>query len=252
MSALLFGDRRVGWAVGLILPHAWINMSMGMSEAPLLALELAALLLARRNRTAAAGIVFGWAGLTRPVACFALAGLVLQQWTRGHARRAAATAIIAALVVAIGMFLLRFVTGESLRGVHEYINSPRAYGGHIFTWPFHSILWMTFYGHVPVGRWIYIIAHVMLAIGGCVILARQNSRMDVLALPWLALNTLFVLCVGLGPGGWGFNHFPRFMIPALPPLAWSWRKLLPARAWLYIPLCAIFFVMAIYGIRDCP
>ena len=42
--------RRVGWAmVGLFPPHYAINSTLGMGEAPLLALTLAGLLLARQR-----------------------------------------------------------------------------------------------------------------------------------------------------------------------------------------------------------
>jgi hypothetical protein len=73
--------------------------------------------------------------------------------------------------------------------------------------------------------------------------------MEVLAFTWLALNTLFVLCIGLGPGAWGFNHFPRFTIPALPALAYAWRRFLPASPWLYIPLIAVLFYIGVVGVR---
>jgi hypothetical protein len=95
-------------------------------------------------------------------------------------------------------------------------------------------------------------AHVLACIGGCVMLSRKNSPTDLLAFIWLSLNTLFVLCVGLGLGGWGFYHFPRFTIPALPALAWSWRRFLPASAWLYIPFGIILFAIAVVGVHTCP
>jgi hypothetical protein len=149
------------------------------------------------------------------------------------------------------MLIIRPITGGLFHGISVYAHSPRAYAGQLFTWPMHSIVWMTLYGHVGWGRWIYIIAHVAACIGGCVILSRKNSPTDLLAFTWLALNTLFVLCLGLGPGAWGFNHFPRFIIPALPALAYAWRRFLPATPWLYIPLIAVLFYVAVIGVRFC-
>lgn len=251
LSAVVFEDRRIGWAVGLALPHAWINMSLAMSEAPVLALMMLGLLLARRNQPAAGGIVFGLSILTRPVAAFALIGLLLEQFARGRLHRGLLTAICAVLVFVVGMFVVRPITGGMFHGVSVYVNSPRAYGGQIFTWPLHSIWWMTLHGHVGWWRWIYIVAHVAACIGGCIILSRRNSPTDLLAFTWLALNTLFILCIGLGPGAWGFNHFPRFMIPALPALAYAWRRFLPASPWLYIPLVAVLFYIGVVGVRYC-
>jgi hypothetical protein len=249
ISAVVFQDRRVGWAVALALPHAWINMSLVMSEAPELALVMTGLLLARRNHAAAAGIIFGLSALTRPVAGFALMGVLLDQVARDRARRGLLAVAWAALIFLLGMLIARPVTGGLFHGMSVYAHSPRAYAGHPFTWPMHSILWMTLHGHVGWGRWIYIIAHVAACIGGCIVLSRKNSPMEVLAFTWLALNTLFVLCIGLGPGAWGFNHFPRFTIPALPALAYAWRRFLPASPWLYIPLIAVLFYIGVVGVR---
>jgi hypothetical protein len=252
LSAVLFDDPRVGLAVAFALPHAWINMSMAMSEAPVLALEMTGLLLARRNQATAAGIIFGLAGLTRPMAAFALIGLLLQQFARDRGPSGLLAAAFAAIIFFIGMILARNASGGFFQSIHVNANSPRAYAGQILTWPFHSILWMTLHGHVGLGRWIYIVAHVAACIGGCVMLSRRNSPADLLAFTWLALNTLFVLCLGLGPGGWGFNHFPRFTIPALPALAYAWRRFLPAGPWLYIPVGAVLFAAAVIGVRACP
>jgi hypothetical protein len=251
LSAIVFEDRRVGWAVGLALPHAWINMSLAMSEAPVLALLMLGLLLARRNQAVAGGIVFGLSILTRPVAAFALIGLLVDQFARGRVHRALLAAVFATLVFIVGMLIVRPITGGLFHGVSIYANSPRAYAGQIFTWPMHSIWWMTLHGHVGWWRWTYIIAHVAACIGGCIVLSRKNSPTDLLAFTWLALNTLFILCIGLGPGAWGFNHFPRFMIPALPALAYAWRRFLPATPWLYIPLVTVLFFIGVVGVRFC-
>jgi hypothetical protein len=226
-------------------------MSLAMSEAPMLALAMTGLLLARRNQITAAGIIFGLSILTRPVAGFALIGLLLDQFARGRAHRGLFIAGWAALIFILGMLIIRPITGGLFHGIGVYANSPRAYAGQLFTWPMHSILWMTLYGHIGWGRWIYIIAHVAACIGGCIALSRKNSPTDLLAFTWLALNTLFVLCLGLGPGAWGFNHFPRFTIPALPALAYAWRRFLPASPWLYIPLIVVLFYVGVVGVRFC-
>jgi Gpi18-like mannosyltransferase len=252
LAAMLFDDPRIGWAVAFAMPHVWINMSLAMGEAPALALETLGLWLARNGQAIPAGMIFGLGGLTRPVALFALAASFLERLARGRAGRGLVTIVAAGVVFAAGMLLIRTLNGSFLHGVREYSNSRRAYSGQLFAWPFSSILWIAFHGHVGFWRWIYIMAHVLLCLGGCAALARKNSPTDLLAFIWLSLNTLFVLCIGLGVGAWGFYHFPRFTIPALPALAWSWRRFLPAAAWVYIPLGTILFVMAVYAVRTCP
>lgn len=251
LAASFFKDFRIGMAVAFLLPHAWINMSLAMSEAPMLACEMLALMLARRNAVAC-GIAFALAILTRPIAAIALIALLFERTAADRFREGLLTAATAATIFLAAMLLLTPITGGLFHPLHVYANSPRAYAGRLFTWPFHSILWMTFHGHVGVLRWVYVMTHVALCLGGCAILLRKNSPVDLLAFVWLSLNTLFVLCLGLGPGAWGFNHFPRFTIPALPALAWSWRTFLPRTLWLYIPLGVGLFAMAVFAVLSTP
>src|SRR5205823_8859794 len=86
-AAAFFANRRLGWAMIFLLPHYLSYSSMPMSEAPLLAATLTGMALARRQGVwgvATGGLVMGVAGLIRPVACFALAGLLAHDLLRGR------------------------------------------------------------------------------------------------------------------------------------------------------------------------
>jgi hypothetical protein len=251
LSALYFNDLRIGLAVAFLLPHAWINMSIPMSEAPMLAAVMLALLASRING-AGAGAFFGLAMLIRPIAAVPALACAIDLFTRRRPWSALLTLAATALTFLLWNFALAPITGNIPHHLAIYSNSPRDYAGHPFTWPFHSIITMTLHGHVSPWRWIYIMTHVALCIGGCVRLLIKNPSTNLFTLIWLALNTLFVLCLGLGPGAWGFNHFPRFTIPALPALAYAWKEFLPRRPWVYILLGAGFFVMAIFAIPKTP
>jgi hypothetical protein len=263
LSAALFEDIRIGWAMVALVPHWPINSSLIMGEAPLLALLTSGLLLGLKGssdsshpwRTAAAGVLLGTAGLVRPVACFAVLGLMLAELHRRRLMRAASVGALAAAVVGTGMFLLHRAFGDALHGVRVYASSTHAYGGQIFRWPFESLVTVPLRSQVPLGQVIYIYLHVVLTLVGC---ARLTSRavaartdtarsgesvadpctasIDLAAAAWLVGNTLFVLCIGSGVAGWGFHHFPRFMLPALPAFFWAFRDLLPRRplVWLLI------------------
>jgi hypothetical protein len=251
LAGIYFDDVRVALAVAFLLPHAWINLSLAMSEGPVLAMEMLGIWVARRSAVGS-GIVFALAVLIRPVAGVALMAALFERAARKRFREGlvmTGTAVALALVV---LLALTPITGGPVHSLRVYANSPRAYAGRMLTWPFHSIVWMTLHGHVGIGHWIYVMMHVALCVGGCFVLVRRNSAIDLLAFVWLFLNTLLVLCLGLGPGGWGFNHFPRFTLPALPALAWSWRRLLPGSGWVYIAVCAGLFVVGVLGVRGTP
>jgi hypothetical protein len=86
----------------------------------------------------------------------------------------------------------------------------------------------------------------LLTLGGIAVLARRSlthpsDPCDLLSLARLAGKTAFVLCVG---SYWGFQQFPRFMIPALPG---AWRGALPDRWYLGAPMFAGVYVMAVLG-----
>jgi hypothetical protein len=158
--------------------------------------------------------------------------------------------------VLAGVFALHAWTGDASHGVRVYASNPGAYGGdRMFTWPFKSLIFTPLYDpQVSAGRIAYIWTHVVLTLGAIVMLARRCSQsspaaVDVLALVWLVGNTAFVLCIG---SYWGFQHFPRFIIPAMPALFWAWRGALPDRWYLWAPASAGVYVIAALGVNASP
>jgi len=272
LSAALFADVRIGWAMLALIPHWPVNSSLIMGEAPLLALVAGGLLLGINGRTVAAGLLLGMAGLVRPVACFAVLGLMLAELKRRRFGRAASVGALAAAVVGIGLFLLHHAFGDALHGVRVYANSTHAYGGQIFRWPFESLVTFPLRAHVSMGRVSYIYLHVVLTLLACALLLRRAwalrralpgnepaetveskaatraRSVDMAAAVWLIGNTLFILCIGSGVAGWGFHHFPRFMLPALPAFFWAFRDWLPRQPIVWILIAAAMLGPTIMGV----
>jgi len=178
LAALLFRDRRIGLAMVVLLPQYVINSSLAMSEAPLLALSLAGIWLTLRGtgwRTVAGGFALGLAGLVRPMACFAAAGCLVALLVRKQPRRAAIMAIGAGIAAVAGLMLVHRWTGDVLRGVRIYKNSPQAYTGHLFAWPFESLICTPFREGGTVEGWSipYIWGHVLILGIACVVLVKR-------------------------------------------------------------------------------
>jgi hypothetical protein len=227
-----------------------------MSEAPLLAFTLVGLVLIVGKRHAVfGGILLGFAGLIRPMACFAVVGVMLALLSQRRVREMLISAACAAAIIASGAIALHLLSGDALRGVRIYHNSPRTYGGEIFALPFQSLITTPAREHVSVGFVVYIYAHVVIVLSACVLLVwralRRSSTvgLDLLAFGWLAGNTLFQLCIG---SGWGFRHFPRFAIPAQPALFWALHPYLPRRAWPWLVAGGGVFYMAVECVNLTP
>lgn len=256
-AAALFNDMRIGWALSVLIPHYLTYSAMPMTEAPLLALLLCGLILACRGHPLIGGLLIGYGGLVRPVACFALAGYVLYAFWVNKRLAAILTSLAAGAVVAAGILLLHHWTGgNAFRGVNVYANHPGAYNGQLFTWPFHSLIATMFDPKLPylkTGKIIYVWTHVIIMLSACGLLVwrfthrkPQCDTGDILALPWVVLNTIFVLCVG---SKWGFLAFHRFAIPALPGVFYAFRSWLPRKRWVWAVIAVPSLIIAVDSVR---
>jgi Gpi18-like mannosyltransferase len=230
LGAVFFRDNRIGWALVLLTPSYLMYSTLAMSESTLLALTLAGLCLLQRDRDIVGGIFLGFAGLVRPMACFAVLGYLVFFLARSHYRRTLVCAVSAAATVLIGYAAYHYCFGDALQGVRVY-----SAAGQVFGWPFESLL------TTPASLWkkFYIWANVVITVGACFI---KSSRLISV---WLISNTLFVLCVD---DTWGFHEFHRYIIPALPALFWVYRPYLPERtsAWAIVGLLSV--VPAVFGL----
>lgn len=254
LTTVLYKDRRVGWALVMLTPSYLMYSSMVMSESVLLAFTVAGLVLAYRSRGVLAGLLLGFAGLVRPMACFAVIGAGLERLRR-RVGTVVAMCVVSALVVAVGLLVLRAWTGDAFQNVRIYAHDNRAYAGQLLALPFESLIMTPIRWPVPLWKIVYVWTYVLLTLAGCYVLARdawtvsRPEKGDVilarLNAPWLIGNTAFVLCIG---SVWGFQEFHRFIIPALPPLLWAFRQYYPRRplGWFLVALCS--FSMALFGL----
>lgn len=269
LSAALFADRRIGYAMAVITPSFLINSALVSAEPWCLLLGLAGLWFGRRNSIVASGIAFGLAGLMRPMACFILAGYVAMAIHRGRWSHALLCTAIAAIVVIAGMGMVAARFGSpfmSLSGYsHQKAYGNEAYGDRFFTWPFESLVMTPSRQRdehrdkpdgkikpVPTWKIAFVWAHVVPVILGCgFALARwfrarprRERLIAIAAVVWLCANTLFVLCIG---NRWGFHSFDRFILLALPPLLFSYQRILPARLWIWLIIGILSLAIAAHG-----
>src|SRR5207237_9645687 len=110
-----FRDRRMGWPMSLLTPHYLTYSSMPMTEGILLAFTVGGICVAKyRPRWAAVigGLLIGYGGMIRPMACFAAAGYVCYELARGRIRRAGVAAMAASGVDLVGIVLMYLWTHD--------------------------------------------------------------------------------------------------------------------------------------------
>lgn len=247
LGARVFEDRRVGWALAALTPSYVFSGSLISTEALCLLLSLAGIW---SLRTLPAGIAFGLGGLFRPVAVFALLGAAVADLLTGKLRRAIAVTALAGATVAAGLTAVHLRFGDAFMSIRRYAEDPQAYGGgEMLTWPFRSLVTVPL--TTPVAAWkiVFVAVHALAVLGGCVLAVLQWRRaapedrpLAALAGLWLGGNTLYVLSIG---GVWGFHDFPRFIVPALPPLFWLYRGVLPSRIWMWIGIGILSVALAL-------
>ncbi len=250
LCARYFGDRRIGWAMAALTPSYVFSGSLICSEVMCLLFSMAGLAFVRQERRVIAGVAFGLGGLFRPVAVFALLGVAVADLRERRLGRAVLTVALSGLTVAAGLAAVRWRFGDALMSLRQYQDPNVAYGDHLITWPFHSMITIPLTSQVPAWKLAFVGVHLAAVLGGCVLAVREmwqaaaapERRLATLAGVWLLANTLYVVSIG---GFWGFHDFPRFLIPALPPLFYAWRRFLPVRRWVWLPVGALSVILSI-------
>jgi hypothetical protein len=249
LTAILFRDRRIGWAMALLTPSYILYTTLAMSEATLMLMLVAGLVpVMREHPRPWAGVLHGFALVIRPFGFCASVGYAFAQWRKP--RDVVRFALWAMAVVIAALIVMRLWSGSFVPGVGIYASNPRAYNGELFTWPFHSLIVTP--SRIPVAPWkiAYIWAHVAVVLLGCAFACseawetRMREPLAALSAPWLIANTAVVLCIG---SKWGFQEFHRFIIPALPPLLYTFRRWLPRgyAAWAAIGVASL--TLAFFG-----
>ena len=281
MSGALFQDRRIGWALVFFPPSFLVFSSTAMSESAMLAfVVVGAYLILHREQYVSGALLVGYAGVIRPVACFAVLGVLAVLVYRWRVRQreistletiaprrmslsdrgAASTFLVAAIagaVVIAGFVAVRLWRGDPFEGVKIYARSDDTFAGHMLAWPFSSLVMTPLRTAVPLWRVGYVWAYVAFVLIGCALAARrlwslrgsQSYDRTILATVWLFGNTAFVLCTG---SVWGFHYFDRHILAAIPPLLWAYGDLYPRRLTWIASLGVLSTLAAFLGLLSTP
>lgn len=239
-------DLRVGWAMAAVPPIYLYASSLISTETLAVALSLAGVVLCRRRRPLLGGLALGLAVFCRPFALFAVIAAIAGELV-ARRRRAAAWLVGGVAVVGVaGLAVLQAHSGDALQSARTY----RALHGGIVAWPFESLLLTPWRTAVPLWKVPYVWAHAAVALLACVVAVAKVRRAKpgeeraeaVTVAIWLVGLVGFTLCLA---SAWAFHDFPRFLVPALPPLYVALRDYLPRSRWVWTAVAAASFALAL-------
>ncbi|MFL5616098.1 MAG: hypothetical protein ACJ796_20700 [Gemmatimonadaceae bacterium] len=252
LVAILYHDSRLGWAMAFLTPSYLMYSALAMSESTLLLFSVGGLVAFFRDRSMFGGILLGVAGIIRPTACFAVVGAAVAR-IRQNWRATFMVCAVSGMVVVVSLLLMQLWSGDALQSIKIYSSDSSAYAGHPFALPFESLVMTPRRFNVPLWKTAYIWLHVAVTIIGCVLVVLDARRcldpeeraLARLNAGWLIGNTAFVLCIG---HIWGFQEFHRFILAALPPLLWAYRRFYPQGLLQWSLPAAVSFAMAVIGV----
>jgi hypothetical protein len=236
LFVLLSEDRKTGIVLLYGTPAWLLHTIYPMAEGFFLALVLLAFLAAANRWILVAGLLAGWAVVTKPFGIAALAGVLLVvasksgtgAWGRSVFRFLGAAAVGPLLLIVFNVHLY----GDPLAQLHTYakgiselnvasdvaarLGFPEGHWGYPFYWLIMTPLRVP----VPIWKLFYIYAHVVaLVVLGVMAIAgvREASVLGRGMRVWLVLCALLI--VSTGPY-WAFQSFDRYFLWLLPAAAW--------------------------------
>lgn len=254
LVGLCFRDARLAWAMDIVTPSYLMYSTTAMNEPALLLFIMLGMFLLQRQWTFAAGLSLGFAGVIRPVACFAVLGCITQLGVQRQWRQSVRLACTAAVVVGATMLTMHFTVGEAFRNLHAYSHNTPHFAGRFLDWPFQSLVMTTLFGHIPLWKIAYVWTCVTIDLVACHCLGRQwrtavKRKRDCGWLPlatiWAVSNTAFVASVGSAVG---FQEFHRFMLHALPAVILAFQPYFPRKSRVCVILTVPAAALALSGL----
>lgn len=247
LAAVAF-ERRVGWAMATLVPAFTFQVSLMSTEALCLFCASLAFLLWRSQRPISAGLTFGVGAMFRPMIVFGMLGATAADALDRRIGKSAKMIVAAGLSIVPCLWAVEARFGDAIMSARRYATDATAYRSAVLTWPFSTLALVPWRTHVAPWKLVFVGAHLVVVLVGCALALQQwrsrdrsRGELATASLVWLWSNTLFVLCVGYP---WGFHDFPRYLVPALPPLFLVYRRYLPQRTWVWLGLGLLSIALA--------
>jgi hypothetical protein len=226
----LFGTTVAAWFV--VINWWWIDVAVeGMTEPLFMALLLGSFIAVRKERWMIAAVLASSATVVRPVGIFALVAIAVVLINRRELRRLIATIAIGCVTGILYAIPVMLVYGDPFANVRGYRTQDWA-GSLPVTIPFLPLIKgaLTRAATVHLKLQILIGLWVLLTLAGMIKMAvdkrfwRYSKEYPVEAI-FAGLYAIFLF--SYNTTFWGWEHFPRFVIPLLPFLLLVFLDYLP-------------------------
>lgn len=257
LAALFYSDPRIGMAMGCFTPGYVYVSIMVMNEPVILACSMAVLYLVIKCKSALlGGAVLGLSAFVRPAsAAFTGLALLFSIDRQNFKVRLASFAVAALVAIPIACLAWENI-GRSLVGY-------KVSDGQLLGWPFQAIIMSPIIYKTSLWKIVHVWLNVVFSVGACYLLAREWLRDSKTAADsntetapdyreilrasavWLWLTTLLCICIGKD---WGFGQFHRYIIHALPPMLYAYRRYLPSKFIYWLLIAGVSLIWSLSAI----
>lgn len=239
----LFRDFWLSAYFAVFTPSWLLYSSLAMSEGLFLGCSLLGLYLFQQERDVLGGLVIGFATVVRPVGVFlflAIAAAILMEREYRALVRFGLAFVVIPLVWGFISKLTWGTFGKSVAALYGYLERD-------FDIPLRAVIVETLKPQVSLLKKLLVWGHVVLGIGGFVLLVRgwmrERTGLMLVLIVWLGLSLVFYFMISTK---FTFDCLDRFLITCLPPIMVGLKRILPRHLAVYALVLLLGLAIGLY------
>ncbi len=236
----LFRDFWLSAYFAVFTPSWLLYSSLAMSEGLFLGCSLLGLYLFHENRDIQAAMVLGFATVVRPVGVLLFLAIAVAMFMERDFRALVRFGIAFLVIPLVWAFISKLTWGAFGKNFATYLERD-------FDIPLRALIVETLRPQVSLLKKLLVWGHVLLGIGGFILLVwswmRERTTLKFVLIVWLGLSLVFYFMLS---SQWTFGCLDRFLITCLPPILLGLRRILPRHPVVYAIILLLGLAIGLY------
>lgn len=236
----LFRDFWLSAYFAVFTPSWLLYSSLAMSEGLFLGCSLLGLYLFHQNRDIQAALVLGFATVVRPVGVLLFLAIAVAMFMERDFRALVRFGIAFLVIPLVWAFISKLTWGAFGKNFATYLERD-------FDIPLRALIVETLRPQVSLLKKLLVWGHVLLGIGGFILLVwswmRERTTLKFVLIVWLGLSLVFYFMLS---SQWTFGCLDRFLITCLPPILLGLRRILPRHPVVYAIILLLGLAIGLY------